>query len=100
MQVGHLGGATHEDTSQAKAMFEVCAQRWADLGDGHYGVALLNDCKHGYDIHGSVMRLSLLRGPTHPDPTAALAGPQFPSPFIPHPRDFPQTGFLEPPAPP
>jgi alpha-mannosidase len=95
IQFGHIKRPTHEDTSQAKAMFEVCAQRWADLGDGDYGVALLNDCKHGYDIHGSVMRLSLLRGPTHPDPTADLGGHQFTYALMPHPGDFREARVIE-----
>jgi alpha-mannosidase len=95
IQFGHLRRPTHEDTSQAKAMFEVCAQRWADLGDGDYGVALLNDCKHGYDIHGSVMRLSLLRGPTHPDPTADLGAHQLTYALMPHPGDFREAGVIE-----
>jgi alpha-mannosidase len=95
IQFGHLRRPTHEDTSQARAMFEVCAQRWADLGDGEYGVALLNDCKHGYDIHGSVMRLSLLRGPTHPDPTADLGAHQFSYALMPHPGDFRDAGVIE-----
>ncbi len=95
IQFGHLRRPTHEDTSQARAMFEVCAQSWADLGDGEYGVALLNDCKHGYDIHGSVMRLSLLRGPTHPDPTADLGGHQFTYALMPHPGDFRKAGVIE-----
>ncbi len=95
IQFGHLRRPTHEDTSQAKAMFEVSAQRWAELGDEKYGVALLNDCKHGYDIHGSVMRLSLLRGPTHPDPTADLGGHQFTYALMPHPGDFRKAGVIE-----
>src|SRR5258706_13541379 len=95
IQFGHLRRPTHGDTSQARAMFEVCAQRWADLGDDGYGVALLNDCKHGYDIHGSVMRLSLLRGPTHPDPTADLGGHQFTYALMPHPGDFREAGVIE-----
>jgi alpha-mannosidase len=95
IQFGHLRRPTHEDTSRAKAMFEVSAQRWADLGDDDYGVALLNDCKHGYDIHGSVMRLSLLRGPTHPDPTADLGGHQFTYALLPHPGDFRKAGVIE-----
>jgi len=95
VQFGHLHRPTHGDTSQARAMFEVCAQRWADLGDGDYGVALLNDCKHGYDIHGSVMRLSLLRGPTHPDPTADLGDHQFTYALMPHPGDFREAGVIE-----
>jgi len=95
IQFGHLRRPTHEDTSQAKAMFEVCAQRWADLGDGEYGVALLNDCKHGYDIHGSVMRLSLLRAPTHPDPTADRGPHTFTYALMPHPGDFRAAGVIE-----
>jgi alpha-mannosidase len=95
IQFGHIRRPTHGDTSQAKAMFEVCAQRWADLGDGDYGVALMNDSKHGYDIHGSVMRLSLLRGPTHPDPTADLGGHQFTYALMPHRGDFRKAGVIE-----
>jgi alpha-mannosidase len=95
IQFGHVRRPTHEDTSQARAMFEVCAQRWADLSDDAYGVALLNDCKHGYDIHGSVMRLSLLRGPTHPDPTADLGAHRFTYALMPHSGDFREAGVIE-----
>jgi len=94
IQFGHLRRPTHEDTSYARAMFEVCAQRWADLGDGAYGVALLNDCKHGYDMHGSVMRLSLLRAPTHPDPTADRGEHRFTYALMPHPGDFTEAGVI------
>ncbi len=94
IQFGHLRRPTHEDTSFAKAMFEVCAQRWADLGDGEYGVALLNDCKHGYDIRGSVMRLSLLRAPTHPDPTADRGEHHFTYALMPHGGDFREAGVI------
>jgi alpha-mannosidase len=95
IQFGHLRRPTHRDTSQARAMFEVCAQRWADLGDDGYGVALLNDCKHGYDIQGSVMRLSLLRGPAHPDPTADIGDHRFVYALMPHPGDFREAGVIE-----
>ena len=95
VQFGHLRRPTHEETSQARAMFEVCAQRWADLGDRDYGVALLNDCKHGYDIRGSVMRLSLLRAPTHPDPTADQGSHNFTYALMPHPGDFREAGVIE-----
>jgi alpha-mannosidase len=95
IQFGHVQRPTHQDTSQARAMFEVCAQRWAELGEHNYGVALLNDCKHGYDIQGSVMRLSLLRGPTHPDPTADLGWHHFVYALMPHPWDFRQAGVIE-----
>jgi alpha-mannosidase len=95
IQFGHLHRPTHEDDPRARAMFEVCGQRWADLGDGGYGVALLNDCKHGYDIHGSVMRLSLLRAPTHPDPNADQGLQRFTYALMPHPGDFREAGVIE-----
>jgi alpha-mannosidase len=94
-QFGHVARPTHMRTSRAKAMFEVCAQRWADLGDEHYGVALLNDSKYGYDIHDSVMRLTLLRAPTHPDPTADLGWHRFAYALMPHPGDFRRAGVIE-----
>jgi alpha-mannosidase len=95
VQFGYVRRPTHEDDPKARAMFEVCAQRWADLGDGEYGVALLNDCKHGYDIHGSVMRLSLLRAPTHPDPQADQGRHEFKYALMPHPGDFREAGVIE-----
>lgn len=95
IQFGHLPRPTHADSPQARAMFEVCGQRWADLGDGAYGVALMNDCKHGYDIHGSVMRLSLLRAPTHPDPTADRGHHRFTYALMPHIGDFRRAGVIE-----
>jgi alpha-mannosidase len=94
-QFGHVPRPTHSRTSRAKAMFEVCAQRWADLGEAGYGVALLNDCKYGYDIHGSVVRLSLLRAPTHPDPTADRGHHRFTYALMPHPGDFRQAGVIQ-----
>ncbi|HET7420810.1 MAG TPA: glycoside hydrolase family 38 C-terminal domain-containing protein [Candidatus Dormibacteraeota bacterium] len=95
IQFGHIRRPTHMATPQARAMFEVCAQRWADLGDGDYGVALLNDSKHGYDIHDSVMRLSLLRSPTHPDPSADQGSHIFTYALMPHPGDFRRAGVIE-----
>ena len=95
VQFGHLQRPTHADTSKARAMFEVCAQRWADLSDGRYGVALLNDCKHGYDIRGSTMRLSLLRAPTHPDPTADQGRHRFTYALMPHAGDLRSAGVIQ-----
>jgi alpha-mannosidase len=57
-------------TKWEKARFEVPAERWADLSQSDYGVSLINRSKYGYDIKGNVMRLSLLRSPNWPDPTA------------------------------
>ena len=70
IQYGHVERPTHANTRWDVARFEVCAHKWADLSEPGYGVALLNDCKYGYDIPGNVMRLSLLRAPPGPIPEA------------------------------
>jgi alpha-mannosidase len=94
IQFGHVERSTHTNTSWDQARFEVCAHRWADLGEAGYGVALLNDCKYGYDILGSVMRLSLLRAPTHPDPAADRGNHRFTYALMPHLGDFRQAGVI------
>ncbi|MBI3193689.1 MAG: alpha-mannosidase [Ignavibacteriae bacterium] len=52
------------------AKVEVPASRWADLSDNSYGISLLNKSKYGYDVKRNTIRLSLLRSPEWPDPTA------------------------------
>src|SRR6266849_1984615 len=94
IQFGHVERSTHTNTSWDQARFEVCAHRWADLGEPGYGVALLNDCKYGYDIQGSVMRLSLLRAPTHPDTAADRGKHRFTYALMPHPGDFREAGVI------
>lgn len=51
---------------------EVPALKWVDISDesGNYGVSLLNDCKYGFDVKGNTMRISVIHGPTYPDPEA------------------------------
>lgn len=47
--------------------YEVYAQQWADLTDrdGEYGVAVMNDCKYGWDKPDDhTLRLTLLHTPT------------------------------------
>jgi alpha-mannosidase len=88
IQFGHTERPTHYNTTWDMARFEVCAQKWADLSEGDYGVALLNDCKYGYDIHGNIMRLSLLRAPTAPDRQADRGCHQFLYALLPHGGDF------------
>jgi alpha-mannosidase len=94
IQFGHVERSTHTNTSWDQAQFEVCAHRWADLGEAGYGVALINDCKYGHDIRGSVMRLSLLRAPTHPDPAADQGRQVFTYALMPHLGDFRQAGVI------
>ncbi len=84
IQWGNVERPTHRNTSWDWARFEVAAQKWVDLSEGDYGVSLLNDCKYGHDIHDNVLRISLLRGPTMPDPTADLGEHHFTYSLLPH----------------
>lgn len=67
---GHIKRSTQLKNSWDSAKVEVPALRWADLSEKDYGISLINDSKYGYDCKGSTMRLSLLRSPKWPDPTA------------------------------
>jgi alpha-mannosidase len=67
---GTITRSTQLRNSWETARREVPALRWADMSANGYGVTLLNSAKYGHDIKGNVMRLSLLRSPKWPDPTA------------------------------
>jgi alpha-mannosidase len=90
IQFGAIERPTHTNTSWEQEKFEVCAQRWADLSEGGYGVSLLNDCKYGHDARGNVLRLTLLRGPQYPDPLADLGEHEFTYALYPHQGDWRQ----------
>jgi alpha-mannosidase len=95
IQYGHVERPTHANTSWDVARFEVCAHKWADLSEPGYGVALLNDCKYGYDIRGNVIRLSLLRAPTWPDPVADRGHHRFTYRLVPHAGDLRDAGIVD-----
>jgi alpha-mannosidase len=58
--------------------------RWADVGDAQHGFSLINNSKYGYDAKGNVLRLSLLRSPTWPDPNADRGHHDFSYSLYPH----------------
>lgn len=88
IQFGNVKRPTHRNTSWDQARFEVCAHRWADISEGGYGAALLNDCKYGYDIHDSMMRLTLLKSGIFPNPEADQGSHEFTYSLFPHKKDF------------
>lgn len=95
IQYGHCQRPTHHSTSWDHAKFEVCAHQWADLSEFDYGVALLNDCKYGYDIYKNQMRLTLLKSAQYPDPTADLGEHHFTYSLLPHKGSLQQAGVIE-----
>ena len=84
IQNGFVQRPTHRNTPYDAAMFEVCGHRYADLSEGDYGVALLNDCKYGHSCEGSTLSLSLLRSPKSPDPECDIGIHTFRYGIYPH----------------
>jgi alpha-mannosidase len=70
IQFGNVERPTHWNTPKDFAQFEVPGHKWVDLSETDYGVAVLNNCKYGHDIRNNVMRMTILRAPKSPDPTA------------------------------
>jgi alpha-mannosidase len=100
IQWGNVQRATHRNTSWDWARFETCAQKWVDLSEGDYGVSVLNDCKYGHDIRdhspqGGVIRISLLRGTTSPDPEADQGEHRFAYSLLPHAGSWGETTIAQ-----
>ncbi len=81
---GSIERPTTRNNNVEDAKFEVPALRWADLGDEKNGFSLINESKYGYDAKGNVLRLSLLRSPTSPDPEADQGRQHFSYALYPH----------------
>ena len=85
---GYIKRNTHRNTSWDAARFEVAGQRYADLSDNDYGVALLNDCKYGCKVLDNVIDLNLLRSPTFPDAQTDQGEHEFTYSLLPHQGDL------------
>ncbi len=94
IQFGAVARSTHDNTSWDQSQFEVPAQKWADLSEEGYGVALLNDSRYGYAVKHGVMSLSLLRAPTYPDPVADRGEHRLVYSLYPHLGDYQDGGVV------
>ena len=81
---GALERPTFANDPFETAMFECCAHKWVDLSQSDFGVAIMNDCKYGHDISGSLMRITLMRGPVCPDRTGDVGQQDFVYSLYPH----------------
>jgi len=84
VQFGHVQRPTHQNTSWDHARFETVAHRWVHVAEPGFGVAVANNATYGHDVTRStrdaadggdggtttLVRQSLLRAPTFPDPYA------------------------------
>lgn len=92
---GAIKRPTHWNTSFDYTRFEVAAHKWADLSEGDYGVSIINDCKYGYDIHNSRMRITLMRAPTCPDRTGDHGVSTFVYAYYPHKGSWQQADTVK-----
>ncbi len=90
IQYGNVKRATNWNTSWDQAKFECVGHQWADMSESGYGVALLNDCKYGYDIKDKTIRLSLIKCAISPDATQDQGFHEFTYALLPH-----SGGFIE-----
>ncbi len=81
---GHVRRPTHANTSWDQARFETLMHRWIDLSDGDVGLAVLNDCKYGYDARDNRLRITLLKSPVYPWPNADQGEHRFRLALMPH----------------
>lgn len=95
IQFGNLKRPTHKNTKWDEAKFEVCAHKWADLSENGYGVSILNDCKYGYSIEENIMKITLLKAATYPNPDADRGEHIFTYSLYPHIGDFSQGGTVK-----
>lgn len=103
-QFGHVRRAVHTNTSWDAARYEVCAHRWVHVGEPGFGVAVVNDGLYGHDVArevvdgrvATVVRQSLLRAPTFPDPDADQGEHEFVTVLAPaaRPEDAARWGAL------
>jgi alpha-mannosidase len=63
---------------------EMVMGKWVDISDANYGVAVLNNGRHGFDAQDNVIRLSVIRGPWGPDPRADEGQHSFGYSIYPH----------------
>jgi alpha-mannosidase len=81
---GAVARPNHRNTPWDQARFEMPMHRWADLSEPDYGVSLINVGKHGYNVDGNVLGISLLRSPVYPDPYADEGEHEFVYAIYPH----------------
>ncbi len=98
IQYGSIKRRLTRENSWDKAKFECCAHRWMDISeeaeDG-YGVAILNDCKYGYDAKEKLMRLTLIKSGIFPNPNADQGMHEFTYSLFPHMGDYRKGKVIE-----
>jgi alpha-mannosidase len=85
---GNITRPTTRNNSFETAKFEVPAHEWMDLSQTDRGLSVLTDSKYGYEAHDRMVSLSLLKGPTYPDPESDQEEHTFTYSLYPHAADW------------
>ena len=93
-QFGHVERPTHLNTSWDQAKFEVCAHKWMTVAENGYGVALLNDCKYGFNTEGSTMKLTVLKCSQYPNAEADQGEHKLTYSIMAYEGDFREAGVV------
>ncbi len=88
IQFGYVQRPVHKNTLWDFARFEVCGHKYADLSDSGFGLAVLNDCKYGYDATRNSLNLTLLKCSTYPDKMCDIGAHSFSYALYPHAEDL------------
>lgn len=96
VQFGHVTRSAHDNTSEDRAQFDVCAHKWTDISETSYGVAFLNDCKYACTVKEGEYRLSLIKSGRHPDVRGDEGIHRFTYSLLPHASGFSVESVVRP----
>ncbi len=95
IQFGHVERATHDNTSWDSARFESAGQKWVDVSENNYGVALLNDGKYGFGVDNGDLSMTILKSGGFPFDGASDYIPTFTYSIVPHSNAACNSGIIE-----
>lgn len=96
IQFGYLDRIMRENYAEESAKYEVSNQKWSDVSETNYGVALLNRSKYGIGYREGTLSLSLMKGGTHPDTRADEGIRYFQYALLPHEGAFSAQNTVQP----
>lgn len=88
VQFGSIARNTVPQNSYDEAKFEVCGQKWVDLSNGEYGLAVLNDGKYGFGVYKNDLSMTILKSGAYPYSEASDYIPPFTFSLLSHLGDF------------
>ncbi len=95
VQFGHVERALHDNTSWDSARYESAGQKWVDVSENNYGVALLNDGKYGFGVSDGRLSMTLVKSGRFPFEGASDKVPKFTYSLLPHKGNYTKGRVVE-----